>query len=551
MRIFKSTLPFFSIAAGAFLLLTAACARQGYPTGGPKDTEPPVALGCRPANESRHFNAKEFYIQFDEYVTLKNAEQNVLVSPPLVHKPQYSTKGKGVLVRIEDTLRPDATYLFQFKEAIADFNEGNLLPSFEYVFSTGSHMDTMMIEGAVHEALTDKPWKETVTVMAYRLSDTLPVTAYDTIATSQQPHYVTRCDKEGHFAFHYIPAGRYRIVALEDKNSNLRIDPAEAAAWDTAVYASYDTSIHTLAPHLRLSAPFTTKQRVLSSEFTAPAHIVIATQLPMTHPTLQGIEAEWRLNIRKDTLTLWCLNPQVDSATLILHDEGIQDTLKLKYKAPRTRRSPAGKSQPKEPLMRSLCSGNDAFYDDLRLAFSTPVVRVADSARAEVMHLKDSSVSHCQIEVDSTGLFAKLQTSLQSGEEYRIRLADSLFTDLYGRVNDSLSFSLTPKDYGTLLLHIQNNTPYPLSIEVLDKRDTVVQRQTLTTHGDLRFKHLSEGEYRLRAVLDADANGMWTTGDYRLQRQPEEVVYFKKTLNLRQKWEMEERWVVERGYRTP
>ena len=38
--------------------------------------------------------------------------------------------------------------------------------------------------------------------------------------------------------------------------------------------------------------------------------------------------------------------------------------------------------------------------------------------------------------------------------------------------------------------------------------------------------------------------GCWTPGDYRLQRQPEKIVFFDKTLSLREKWEMEEQWVV-------
>ena len=146
------------------LLLISSCAKQGYPTGGPKDTEPPKSLGTTPANESRHFAESQFYILFDEYVVLKNPDDNVLVSPPLKQKPEYTTKGKGVLVKLHDTLQANTTYLFQFKEAIADFNEGNLLPSLEYVFSTSDYIDSMMVEGKVVEALTMENDKDVVNV---------------------------------------------------------------------------------------------------------------------------------------------------------------------------------------------------------------------------------------------------------------------------------------------------------------------------------------------------------------------------------------------------
>lgn len=148
---------------------------------------PPAALGCKPANESRNFNDNEFYIQFDEYVVLKNASENILVSPPMKQKPEFTTKGKGILVKLNDTLQENTTYLFQFKEAIADFTEGNLLPSYEYVFSTGEAMDTMSLGGQVLNARNGKPWKETVTVMAYKDPESDVVALDDTIATLSSP----------------------------------------------------------------------------------------------------------------------------------------------------------------------------------------------------------------------------------------------------------------------------------------------------------------------------------------------------------------------------
>ena len=511
--------------------LAAGCAKQGYPTGGPKDTQPPKALGAKPQNESRHFAAKQFYIEFDEYVVLKNADDNVLVSPPLAHKPEYTTKGKGVLVKLQDTLQPNTTYLFQFKEAIADFNEGNVLPSYEYVFSTGDTMDTFMMAGSVSNARDGKPWKETLSVLAYRLGDTVPA-------------LVTRTDKEGRFAFHYIPQGMFRLVAVEDKNKNLVVDSTEAVAWDTAYMTAVDSIDSNRLVKLYLSAPERRVQRVLKAEFTARGRISVSTLLPMKNPVVEGEPHLGRLNERRDTLILWCRNEQCDSAVLVLRDEGLDDTLKLRYRAPSGKGRRNTMQTPKEPLMKALCDGSRAFYDSLMLAFTTPVTPSRDTLQAEVLRLKDSTLSYCSIRLDSSGMRARIDVMLHSGEEYRIRVADSLFADLYGHPSDSLNIKLTPKDYGTLTLHVSNVTGFPLIIEVLDKRDTVVQRKTLAASGDVRFIHLAGGDYRLRAVVDRNGDGQWTTGDYRLGRQPEEYHLFDKTLNLREKWEMEESWIV-------
>ncbi len=544
--------------------MAGGCARPGYPTGGPKDEEPPVALGCKPANGSKNIAPKEFYIQFDEYVVLKNASENVLVSPPLKNKPEFTTKGKGVLVKIKDTLQENTTYLFQFKEAIADFTEGNLLPSYEYVFSTGADMDTMSLGGQVIDARSGKPWKETLTVMAYKDPESDVVALDDTIATFVQPDFVTRCDKEGHFAFHFIPVGKYRLVALEDKNRNLRVDVADAVAWDTALFEAHpvpdSTQVLTQAITLYISQPDNTQQRITKSEFTEPGRIIVATQIPMQQPSIEGLEAEWRLNERKDTLRLWCLDAKLDSARFVVSDPtGIQDTLKLRHiaKSQTGRRRMLNAKEEKVPLMKALCDGDKAYYDDLRLAFVNPVVSVetrpaaspepaaSQIPQAEVMLMKDSSITLYPITLDSTGLTARIEATLKSGEKYHVRIKDSLFSDLYGNFSDSLSFDLTPKDYGILSIDIDNKMGFPLVVEVLDKRDTVVQQQTLAASGKLRFIHLPSGDYRLRAVIDRNGDGRWTPGDYRQQRQPEQTVLFEKTLNLREKWEMEEKWTVE------
>ena len=531
--------PLQGILRRSFLLIPLiavilfSCAKQGYPTGGPRDVTPPVALGAKPQNESRNFDAKQFYIEFDEYVLLKNADNNVLVSPPLAQKPEYTTKGKGVLVKLKDTLRANTTYLFQFKEAIADYNEGNVLPSYEYVFSTGDAMDTLMIAGTVTNARDDKPWKETLSVLAYRPADSLPA-------------FITRTDKQGHFAFHYIPAGSYRLVALEDNNKNLTVDSTEAVAWDTTYHTALDSVDSLQMTSLRISAPDRRKQRVLKAEFKTKGHIIVSTVLPMQHPQITGEAVQWRLNSKGDTLRVWCLNEQCDSTVLVLSDEGLQDTLKLRYRAPSTKGHRASVLQAKEPLLKSLCDGKRAFYDSLMLAFTMPVTPVGDTQRAEILQLKDSSLTFCPILLDSNGLRARLDATLRSGEEYRVRIAQGLFTDLYGHLNDSLNFKCTPIDYGTLTVHVTNLTGYPLLIEVLDAKDTVVQRQTLQSSGDLRFRHLAAADYRLRAIIDRDGDGQWTTGDYFLQRQPEEHLLFEKTLSLREKWEMEEKWRIEK-----
>lgn len=528
------------------IFLVSSCAKQGYPNGGPRDETPPKVMSVKPANESRNFAERQFSIAFDEYVTVKDADNNILISPPMRQKPEFTTKGKRLVVKLNDTLQPDATYLFQFKGAIVDFTEGNVLPSFEYVFSTGDRLDTMMLAGRVLNARDGKPWKEPVTVMAYRVKGGEQDDASDTIATTNQPDFITKSDKDGVFAFHYVPAGYYRLVALEDKNRDLRLGRGEAAAWEPTVVQATDSIDSAAITLLRISVPDRRVQRVAKAEMTARGRATIVTVLPMQSPVLTGDSVEWRLNAQRDTMSVWFRNVACDSAQLVLIDTALQDTLKMRYKAPKSgrRRRGAAQQAQAEPMVKALCSGSSAYYDDLRLAFTVPVVAMTEGAKAEVMRMKDSSVAQYALTLDSNGLGARIEASLRSGEEYSVRLRDSLFTDIYGHRSDSLVFTLTPQNYGTLVFDVTNSTGSAVVLEVLDDKDTVVTSRTVKATGEVRIPHLKAGTYRVRAVLDTDGNSAWTPGDYWTGSQPEYAIYYSKSLQVREKWELEERWTL-------
>lgn len=67
---------------------------------------------------------------------------------------------KYILIQWEDTLKANTTYNFNFGNSIADNNEGNVLPYYNFVFSTGSTIDSLFISGNVDDVL--RPRKRTV-----------------------------------------------------------------------------------------------------------------------------------------------------------------------------------------------------------------------------------------------------------------------------------------------------------------------------------------------------------------------------------------------------
>ena len=120
---------------------------------------------------------------------------------------------------MKDTLLSETTYTINFGNAISDLNEGNLLPDFEYVFSTGKQIDSLSVTGIALNSFDHKPLKnEDIMVMLYdNLADSAPML--------QIPRYIGRAGSNGLFAINNIHPGTCRIVALNDANNNLKYDP--------------------------------------------------------------------------------------------------------------------------------------------------------------------------------------------------------------------------------------------------------------------------------------------------------------------------------------
>ncbi|MDP4291922.1 MAG: Ig-like domain-containing protein [Bacteroidota bacterium] len=142
----------------AIVVILASCAKIVAPTGGPKDTTPPVLVRSTPVFKSTNFKGKEITITFDEFIQpLKDANNQVIFSPPPEKQPELKLKGKSIIIRFGENLKPNSTYNIYFGDAILDLNEGNIKKNFYFTFSTGDKIDTLELRGRVNNAATGLP----------------------------------------------------------------------------------------------------------------------------------------------------------------------------------------------------------------------------------------------------------------------------------------------------------------------------------------------------------------------------------------------------------
>jgi hypothetical protein len=229
----SKSFPLSLMLCGIFISVFTNCAKVGSPTGGPKDeTAPEVTLSI-PANKAINSKSEELEITFSEFIVLKNLNEELVISPPLKERPVTRIRNKTLVIDLNNELRDNTTYTLNFGTAIADNNEGNLLPDFEFVFSTGPVIDSLAVTGSALNAFNLKPEKEKITVMLYdNLSDSAPY--------RDLPLYIAKTSSEGKFAINNIRPGTFRLFALKDANNNLKFDiPDEMIAFgDTSIIIS-------------------------------------------------------------------------------------------------------------------------------------------------------------------------------------------------------------------------------------------------------------------------------------------------------------------------
>lgn len=186
----------------------SGCAQIGMPTGGPKDSLPPVLIQAIPEPNTTNFTGRTIRFTFDEYLDIKDAFSNVILSPLPSRNPTVTFNRRSMVVRFRDTLKANTTYNLHFGNAVTDYNEGNVLKDFTYVFSTGPTIDSLTLEGNV--LLAESGLADT-TLMVFLYKNT-----HDTAVKKLKPDYITRVKGGGGFKFNNLPNTPFRMYALKD-----------------------------------------------------------------------------------------------------------------------------------------------------------------------------------------------------------------------------------------------------------------------------------------------------------------------------------------------
>jgi hypothetical protein len=78
--------------------------------------------------------------------------------------------------------------------------------------------------------------------------------------------------------------------------------------------------------------------------------------------------------------------------------------------------------------------------------------------------------------------------------------------------------------------------------QLLNGNDQVVQEAPVEDDGSAQFYYINPGTYYMRAFVDRNGNGLWDTGNYDENLQPEEVYYYPRDIEAKEKFDMTLQW---------
>lgn len=552
------------------VLFSHSCANTTTPpSGGPKDTIPPVLVELYPYPGAKNVpvHKTQLMFKFDEFVTVKD-QQSIFLSPPMEKRPKFRLKGKAVIVSFENDLDSNRTYTLDVTNAIADNNEGNMFPGYTLAFSTGQHLDSMMITGTVQDCNTLMPLKG-VTVMLYK-------DHADSAVFKHRPDAAGKTDDWGFFCLRNIQDTVYRLYAVKDDNNDnmYQAENNELIAFcDTLVrpvtivndslpeiikYLMTDT-VACLARksefELNMFREPPSKQMIVNKERLGERTAYITFMAPYADIDsiwIKGVPAEkliTQFNLERDSLEIWVNDPKKQPDTLFLYVDYMKtDTLGAlvpfteEVKLAKPRQLGAAKSSSRDikkedtTAVFSVTAEPETIeqygyviefkYPLVQSAFDSLVFRSVNPRQQEATE----KYTFMQDSLNLRKYIVRPVSKLLPGYEYFLKIPHRKFMDINGFYNDSLEVkvSLPNDDKLSSMSLVLTDVRNKYIIDLLnEKRDKIIRSYTVEQDATLLFPYIKAGKYSLRITEDLNRNGLVDTGNLLEHKQPEKVKFFK------------------------
>ena len=589
-----------TLSVGIVLLFIAAlftkCASTMTPTGGPKDTLPPIIVAMEPDNFTTNIDTlhpPKIYVEFDEYVQLKDQQKELYTSPAMKKQPTVTRRGRGIVITIKDTLRPNTTYAINFGSSIQDNNESNPLHAMRYVFSTGDEIDSMYMSG--YTADSYKADSVSKSFIYFFIADSVETPSeWDSTMFKYKPHVIARAEKNGIFIAQNLKPVDYRIYAFEDTNNNMEYEPSvdQIGFLDSTYNPStmpgfsiwFDSLRHypSADPQLyfRMFKDRKFARHNLSGQERVNRHKAIlyfgAPNPDVKEILFDSIPSDRVIydpqTVGKDTVALWFdVAPEELPDTIkgtiryIKHDSlnnlvESTDKLRLAWVKVETKEEREERERIDKEREKALKAGADwqepevpnpfklsiptsgEFHKDkhVDLEFDFPLTKFDTAAITLKMTTEEitepQDVSYRFIQDTLNRRKFQLRVDWQPLAKYELLIPAGVFANVAQEQNDTIKCSYTganPEKFAKVNINVKSTNNRARYILQLTNAQGRTQKEIRNaTAGNYTMEFVTPGDVMLRVVEDLNGNGKWDTGDMVIMRQPERTEIYKNEEGL-------------------
>ena len=586
--------------------MIVSCARMGQPDGGWYDDTPPRVVHTDPADKGTGVKSKKVTITFDEFIKLEDATSKVVISPPQIEPADIKASGKKIVVELKDSLMDNTTYTIDFSDAISDNNEGNPMGNYTYSFSTGERIDTFEVSGNVLDATNLEPIKGILVGLYDDLSDTVfarkPFIRVS--RTDSRGRFVIRGIAPGTYRVYalqdadgnYIYSQKSEMLAFSHETFNpyAKPDIRQDTVWRDTL--RIDSIIRTPYTHfypddivLRAFTALQTDRYLVKSERAEPNKLNFYFSYGNDSlPQLRGLNFNSDSafvvdsNLKNDTITYWIKDTTLintdsltlearylitdSTGTLVMQTDTLEMIPKMSYERrmkqeekenekwlkEQEKKKKKGEAydsiMPLKPLEPQI-SGGGTITPEQNIFFTMPTpLQKCDTSAIHLYSKIDTLWYKSRFEwrpVPGNIKKFELRAEWRPDIEYSLEVDSAAFVDIYGLVSKSIKQGIkvsSNDEFGSLIVNVSGQRDSATVIVQLLGSNDNVQKEAKVVDGAAEFFYLKAGKYYLKAFVDNNDNGLWDTGDYYADLQPEDVYYYPKEVECKEKWDITIGW---------
>ena len=518
-----------------------SCARVGSPVGGKKDSIAPRLVGSN--IDSARINvpvmAKELRLDFDEYVTLKDVQKNLIISPPIKYSKIIPTTlgNRYVLIKWKDSLQSNTTYNFNFGNSIADLNEGNILPYFNFAFSTGEKLDDIYISGDAINGYSvisnKKDSKANYVVGLYKASDSIDY--------SKKPYYITKADADGYFELNYLSKGKYRLIAFDDQDQNSIFTPGK----EDVYFDDNDIDLQANISGFKVKLfPSRKKVKFVESKINPGGILLSFEGKPENVEVTTENEKlkDFKVTHKKysDTVNIWFNPAQLGLA------ENQSENIRFSYIADTVKGNTSIYYRPNEKDEFTISNGIGAVIPperDFKIVSTRPLTEIktdkwvlSSDSIAQDFTAKISELNDSEILVNS---------NFVPGKKYKLLVLSKTVNSYYEQLPKPYEFNFEigkPENYGILTIKLKSKPESKFWMQLLDEQGKV-QYSQYTDQSEVTFNMLKPAKYYVRILADNNGNETWDEADFSQGIHAEDAYVYAKQIEIRPLWtNVEDKW---------